>query len=56
VRLAQNDAAQNGVTNQVIKYVVPPDITVPPAALEVFDDFAQNQGLIIDVVTSPLLR
>jgi hypothetical protein len=56
IRLAQNDAVQSGVTSQIIKYVVPPDIAIPTSVQNVFADLAQNEQLIIEVVTVPLLR
>jgi hypothetical protein len=56
IRLAQNDAVRSGITNQVIKYMVPPDVTVPQSVQELFADLLQNEGLVIDVVNSPLLR
>jgi hypothetical protein len=56
VKLALNDAEQHGITNQLIKYVVPPDVAVPPTVLEYFTELQQQTGIVIEVVTSPLLR
>jgi hypothetical protein len=57
VNLARADAVQNGITNQVIKYVVPPDVVVPLSVVTYFNQLAARPvPIIIQIVRSPLLR
>jgi hypothetical protein len=55
IRLALLDAEASGVTNPIIRYVVPPDVEIPQAVRNLFN-VLRASGVMIDEVTVPLLR